>query len=123
MNKRLKEIRKHFGLTQQELADKLSVNFNSVSQWERGVSNITDRVVNQICTLFNINKEWFVNGTGDMFNKSEDEKYVESFCESNGLSELEKGILMQYIKIPKDEREKLINYFFSSMNKKKKENK
>ena len=122
MNKRLKEIRKHFGLTQQELADKLSVNFNSVSQWERGVSNITDRVVNQICTLFNINKEWFVNGTGDMFNKSEDEKYVESFCESNGLSELEKGILMQYIKIPKDEREKLINYFFSSMNKKKKEN-
>ena len=122
MNKRLKEIRKHFGLTQQELADKLSVNFNSVSQWERGVSNITDRVVNQICTLFNINKEWFVNGTGDMLNKSEDEKYVESFCESNGLSELEKGILMQYIKIPKDEREKLINYFFSSMNKKKKEN-
>ncbi len=122
MNKRLKEIRKHFGLTQQELADKLSVNFNSVSQWERGVSNITDRVVNQICTLFNINKEWFVNGTGDMLNKSEDEKYVESFCESNGLSELEKGILMQYIKIPKDEREKLINYFFNSMNKKKKEN-
>ena len=35
---RIKELRKHRGLSQKQLADALYVNQNAVSQWERGAT-------------------------------------------------------------------------------------
>lgn len=39
MENRIKELRTAKGITQKELADKLSVDRATVAQWERGVSN------------------------------------------------------------------------------------
>ena len=104
MNNRLKEVRKQLGLTQQELANKLSVNYNSVSQWERGVSNITDRVINQICSLFNVNKEWFVNGNGEMF-KVNNQEVIDNLNERlDGLSEAEIEFLRKWLQLSYEER-------------------
>ena len=104
MNNRLKEVRKQLGLTQQELANKLSVNYNSVSQWERGVSNITDRVINQICSLFNVNKEWFVNGKGEMF-KVNNQEVIDNLNERlDGLSEAEIEFLRKWLQLSYEER-------------------
>ena len=104
MNNRLKEVRKQLGLTQQELANKLSVNYNSVSQWERGVSNITDRVINQICSLFNVNKEWFVNGKGEMFRVNNQEVIDNLNERLDGLSEAEIEFLRKWLQLSYEER-------------------
>lgn len=104
MNNRLKEVRKRLGLTQQELADKLGVTLNSVGYWERGVNNITARVVNQICTLFNVNKEWFVNGTGEMFKVTNQEVIDNLNQRLDGLSEAEIEFLRKWLQLSYEER-------------------
>ncbi len=104
MNNRLKEVRKQLGLTQQELADKLGVTLNSVGYWERGVNKITSRVVNQICSLFNVNKEWFVNGKGEMFKVNNQEVIDNLNQRLDGLSEAEIEFLRKWLQLSYEER-------------------
>lgn len=67
MNERIKKLRKALGLTQQELADKLSIKRNTVATYETGKSNPSDAAVILICRTFNVNEPWLRTGEGEMF--------------------------------------------------------
>lgn len=67
MNRRIKEIRNHFGLTQQEFADRIMVKRNTVATYEMGRSIPSDSAIALICKEFDINGDWLRNGTGEMF--------------------------------------------------------
>ncbi len=65
--KRLKEARKKIGLTQTAMAESIGIKPASYSEWERGVTNIPQVRLFQICTLHGISKEWLETGEGEMF--------------------------------------------------------
>ena len=67
MNTRLKSLRKELHLTQQAFAEALNVSKSTVEGYEYGRLNITDRVISDICRLYNVNEDWLRNGTGEMF--------------------------------------------------------
>lgn len=67
MSERLKFLRDELGLNQTEFSDKLNVTSTTISKIEKGQRNLTDRMMNDICREFMVNKEWLMNGTGDMF--------------------------------------------------------
>lgn len=67
MNKRLKEVRNLIGLSQTEFAERLFLSHDLISSMERGKRKITERTIEAICQEFDINKEWLVNGNGDIF--------------------------------------------------------
>lgn len=67
MEKRIKQLRKELGLSQQSFADQLGVKRNTVGQWECGVNAVTDLALTSICREFNVNEEWLRTGNGDMF--------------------------------------------------------
>ena len=48
LNENIKNLRKAKGLSQEELAVKLNVVRQTVSKWEKGVSNITNSRLNNI---------------------------------------------------------------------------
>lgn len=73
MNDRIKKLRKHFDLTQQEFADRLSVKRGAIANYEIGRNEPTDSVISLICREFNVNEEWLRNGTGEMFIEMDDE--------------------------------------------------
>ena len=50
----LKEARKNHGFTQAEVARKLGVTFQAVSNYERGINNIDDETLARLCNLYEI---------------------------------------------------------------------
>lgn len=67
MNKRIKQIRTYFNMTQQEFADKIKVKRNTVATYEMGRSTPSDAAVALICRVFSVNEIWLKTGQGDMF--------------------------------------------------------
>lgn len=67
IDKRLKELRKELGLTQQEFADKLGIKRNTIATYEAGKSKPSDSAIVLICNTFNVSIDWLRNGSGEMF--------------------------------------------------------
>lgn len=72
MNRNLKILRESLGLSQKEMASKLLVSDTIISRIEKGDRKVTNRLLTQICKEFNVNKDWFLSGEGEMFNSLDD---------------------------------------------------
>lgn len=69
MKDRIKTIRKHFDLTQQEFADKIGVKRNTIATYESGRNQPIDAVIGLICREFKISEDWLRTGDGEMLLK------------------------------------------------------
>lgn len=103
MKDRVKAIRKHYDLTQQEFADRIGVKRNTIATYEAGRNQPIDAVITLICREFNINEEWLRDGSGEMLMqldrkdrimlfakqlmRNESEEFVDRF--STALSKLD----------------------------------
>ncbi len=99
MNLRLKEIRTNLGLKQSEFASKLNLSTSAICDYEKGRRRITERTLNDICSKFNVNKDWFESGQGDMFNNISNDPEFDSF------SSLTKDIVHKIQFLPEKEQE------------------
>lgn len=76
--KRLSNMRKQYGMTQSEVAEKLDVSFQAVSLWERGETSPEISKLSEIAELFHVTTDWLLTG----------KKNVESFFDrEDDLSE------------------------------------
>lgn len=67
MYERIKQLRKQLKLTQEEFAKKINISRANLGSLEIGRTNITDRVIADICRAFNVSENWLRNGLGEMF--------------------------------------------------------
>lgn len=76
LKERIKALIKSEGIKQVEFASKLNVDASYVSKLLSNKSNSlpSDRLLDDICRKFNVNKEWLINGTGDMYNSLSSEE-------------------------------------------------
>lgn len=63
--KRLKELRKESGLTQQKLADILFVDRTSVVKWETAMNLANNEVLRRMCNLFNCSMDYLLGMTDE----------------------------------------------------------
>lgn len=63
---RIKQIRKHFGLSQANFAQRINKSPGFISLVETGRSNVSDDTIESICSAFSINEAWLRNGEGEM---------------------------------------------------------
>lgn len=104
MNRRVKEIRIALGMSQDAFGAKLGLKRAAVSRIESGAVNLTETNVILICERFNVNREWLLNGTGEMF-RPESSDAMDKLAEQYNLSDLEKEMLENYCKMSKDQRQ------------------
>lgn len=76
MNLRIRELRKTLGLTLDKFGEPLGVTKTAISRLENGVNGITDQMIKSICREYNVNEEWLVNGTGEMFSEIDREDQI-----------------------------------------------
>lgn len=67
MKERIKEIRKHYALSQEAFGARIGVSKVSVSQFERGANKPSGATMLNICREFNVNRDWLETGRGSMF--------------------------------------------------------
>ena len=74
MHERIKELRKHLGLTQAEFGDKISMRQTGVAWLESG-----ERKITTICAIFGADEIWLRTGEGEMFRKLSRDEQIAAF--------------------------------------------
>lgn len=69
---RVKLLRKEFGLTQREFANRILVTPSYLSRVENGTENPSDKVLKLVAYEFGVNKEWLLSGIGEMLTETYD---------------------------------------------------
>ena len=101
---RIRKIRKTLGLTLEKFGAKLGVKKNAISQLENGINNLTDQMAKLICREYNVNYDYLINGTGEMFSDLP-KTILGELCQEYGLDSFDRSILEMYIEFPKEQRE------------------
>ena len=116
MNERIKILRKKYlDITQEEFAARIKISRSNLGSIEVGRINVTDRVVEDICTEFNVNEEWLRTGQGKMFVQP-DSFSLDDYIKDRGYSELELEIVKSYFDLDKDVRGKILEHFKNKFN-------
>jgi len=68
VHNRLKQVRNYFNLSIREFAKEIYFSHSVYGQVEYGSREPNDRIIQLICSKFNVNKDWLLNGTGEMFS-------------------------------------------------------
>lgn len=72
MNRRIKEVREHTKLTQEEFGKRIGSARNTIANYETGNRTPSNAVITSICREFNINEEWLRTGAGEMYKPLDD---------------------------------------------------
>ena len=73
---RLKQLRKKFNYTQEEMGAVCGIKKSAYSMIETGKTRLTDRNKEQLVRELSVNPEWLENGEGEMFRKKIKQKNV-----------------------------------------------
>lgn len=111
MKNRIKLLRKDLKLTQREFGKNLTLSCSQIACYENGSRNLTERTINDICRIFNVNKDWLKYGIGNMYidlNKEDEIKnIINEFIDDNNA--VKKDILNSLLKVHDENTLKLIS--------------
>lgn len=103
LGERIKKLRKDLNLTQQKFADRIGTTQNVIANYESGRREPSAAAFNNICKTFGISEEWLRTGKGEMFIPSPEED-INELIRQHRLDDLDRQILLEFIKLTDDER-------------------
>ena len=103
LNEQLKKVRKALNLTQTKFAKEIGLSQTSLGMIEVGDRKVQDRHIKTICSIFNVNEDWFRTGKGEMFNKKND-NFLDQMTKKYNLSPVEAQIADYCLNLSSEER-------------------
>lgn len=76
---RFKYLRGKLKKSQFEMAEDTGVRQASISAYEKGIRDISAKYLLKLEEAYNVNRDWLMNGVGDMFNSKDQVKYHDSY--------------------------------------------
>lgn len=87
----IKELRKEAGMTQEELGEKLGVIKQTVSSWEKGISEVSNDTLITLSRLFGVTTDYLLGVDGGEKNMK---NRLKELREENGMKQSELGKLL-----------------------------
>lgn len=109
MNERIRKLRKHLDLTQQEFADKIRVKRNTVATYEMGRSIPSDAAISLICSEFNVNEIWLKTGDGEIF-KPVPNDVLDALAKEYNLSHNQYIFIKKFVDLKKERFDDIIAF-------------
>jgi len=109
ISRRIGEVRKTLGLTQQKFAEDLKISQTHASALERNSRAIQDRTIRMICFTYGVNENWLKTGKGEMFEKGRDFRLEEVIANFKKLDELLQDYVLKQIRLALEYQEKTKN--------------
>ena len=109
---RLAEARKNCGLTQGQVAEKLSITTQSVSSWECGNSVPDTEKLPELAALYGVTTDWLLSGklpaaeilevtsnlSDRLFSEARMATYVGAYCNAKGLYQTKRALAFAWEK-------------------------
>jgi len=99
ISRRIGEIRKTLGLTQQKFAKDLKISRAFASALELNTRTIHERIIKMICFTYGVNENWLKTGKGEMFEKGRDYKLEEVIANFKKLDEHLQDYVLKQIRL------------------------
>lgn len=115
IKERIKEIRKYYQLNQDDFGKKLGITRSVVVNIELGRAPIKNLLIDHVCDIYSINKEWLLYGTGEML-KSTEQHLLNDLVKEFDLDEDELSIIKSYINLPKIQRKNFVSILKAMVN-------
>lgn len=108
ISERIKIIRNNLNLSQPKFGERIGVSRDVIANIELGRAEPKEMLIRHICSVFNINPLWLSDGKGEMFIETP-ESLIEDLAIEYKLTDIEKKIVSNFVKLPSAEREQVIN--------------
>lgn len=72
----IEKLLNSLGLNQREFAEKLGLSQSNISEWKKGRSSPTFKILKDMNKLFGISVDWLLTGEGEMFLDKESSSQV-----------------------------------------------
>ena len=82
INDRIKQLRKSLNLSQTDFGKKLGVSRDVINNLDRSVVDPKPLILEHICSVYNVNPDWLMHGTGDMFLERDSGDEIAEFLSS-----------------------------------------
>ncbi len=129
VGKRIKKIKNTLNITSSALAKRLSIPLRTIGSYERDEAPPSEKFLNALISVFQININWLLTGAGEMFINSKDtddllyisklqDKFSLSDDEIDGLIDVlecsaSREMILRFIQIKKGDREALDNLIYN----------
>ena len=112
INERIKIVRKHANLSQEDFGNRLSVTRNVIASYELARVEPTELFIKHLCREFSINEEWLRTGEGSMvLEPSIDDEFAEILVEATLKgNEKIKELMIMANKLNENQLKTLVNF-------------
>lgn len=113
MKNRIKQIRKHYNLNQEEFGKRIGAKQSTVTAYECGNRVPMDVTITSICREFNVNEVWLRTGEGEPFKEESREEQIMRFAVQTvkGSDEFRKAFVSMLAKMDADDWENIGKLF------------
>ena len=92
LNARVREVRNALGISQTEFGARIGVSIDVIKNIENNRTTPSDLLLNHMCEIHHVNREWLETGEGEMFapttEQAETAKLIESISDSPAMRSL-----------------------------------
>ena len=115
MKNRIKQIRKHYNLNQEDFGKRIGAKQSTVTAYECGNRVPMDVTITSICREFNVNEVWLRTGEGEPFKEESREEQIMRFATETvkGSEAFRKAFVSMLAKMDAEDWKALANIFDS----------